>query len=597
MSDFFDSSFDQVDQELFGDSVNLNLHHAFDMTGMADLEPAHESGPGDNIMHTTEGANHYDGGANANITLEELNRYDEIHGIEWAMFTAGEPTEDILPDPAITPSANEDQVAQAFDDLFTWPTQATFSDPVVAPSVNQDFSGLVIVPSVNQDHVTQTSNDLIDLPTPTNLPDPAGAPSVNEDSIAKDPNDLCQQPTQAIIPGAVFDQFVDEDFTAILSDPAAAHYVNQNHAHENLHDDLRERSTQAILPGAVIADRVDDDYTTDDPDDIFKWPAQVIHSHPAAAPSINPAHVDEDLPDDIFELPTAGTMETSSSIQAPHLATPPPSDEPETPQSDPRLEAMAAENARMKAILEENARLKALLAAQTPAPFPVQTAAPPKTPPKKVTAPKTPKTTPRKRSAKVPNSRTPIQKKPTETPSALTGAALSLALEKGPTEAMWGPGNAALPALPVATSSPAAKPKRARAPRATKKSKAAAPAAPAAPVAPPAPTSPAVEMSMQELFDAQFLALSLRDKARLLVYLMQGIDPRTGEKVAMAGGLLAPVLEKIASSPAGGGSTQDSDAYAMLRQVTEALAAGYGATRQQEALERADALQAAGRRR
>ncbi|RAR14328.1 hypothetical protein DDE83_002278 [Stemphylium lycopersici] len=49
------------------------------------------------------------------------------------------------------------------------------------------------------------------------------------------------------------------------------------------------------------------------------------------------------------------------------------------------------------------------------------------------------------------------------------------------------------------------------------------------------------ERSMQELYNAAWDTFSKGEKERLLLPLLQGIDPRTGEKTAEAGSILAPV--------------------------------------------------------
>ncbi|CAO2649647.1 Nn.00g070320.m01.CDS01 [Neocucurbitaria sp. VM-36] len=132
-----------LDRELFGD-VDLDLHRAFNMYDMADPE-ATSGGP---ILPTTEPINHYSATNIETVTLADIERFDELHGTEWAMISAPESADDLPGDLVGASPTGEDECAEVpHDDICNWPC----ADPGKDPGGLQDTSWVTPPPSDSPD--------------------------------------------------------------------------------------------------------------------------------------------------------------------------------------------------------------------------------------------------------------------------------------------------------------------------------------------------------------------------------------------------------------------------------------------------------------
>jgi hypothetical protein len=99
-------------------------------------------------------------------------------------------------------------------------------------------------------------------------------------------------------------------------------------------------------------------------------------------------------------------------------------------------------------------------------------------------------------------------------------------------------------------------------------------------------TSSPVERSIAELFNAPFLSLSHAERARLMLPLLQGVDPNTGLKAGVAGSMVPPPdFEYIGAHRSGGDVFANLDFTLPAPEVPQ-MPADYGTIRQREALER-----------
>lgn len=270
------------------------------------------------------------------------------------------------------------------------------------------------------------------------------------------------------------------------------------------------------------------------------------------------------MEDDPFLWPDDNTVDISEGLQS--------SGWPATPTSQASEDI--PEQQSLEQLMAENARLKALLKSQNRTPSPVQTYSAPKTPPKKISLPQTPRTTPGKRTVRY----SPYNE------TEMSPEALAIAQRVGPIEAMWGAGTprpqsrfpspaAIHKAKSTSKRAPAKRPttiinkvnnsnkvtkvtKATKATKATKKTH-----QHTAPTHTPAGSGPL--RSLQELYAAPFVTLTQEEKALILLPLLQGFDPVTGEQRSQPGtlGLMTQLstLNKVMNADSGATPAPDND--------------------------------------
>lgn len=243
----------------------------------------------------------------------------------------------------------------------------------------------------------------------------------------------------------------------------------------------------------------------------------------------------------------------------------------EDPPAPPSVEDLAA----------ENTRLKAMMARMTDRMIQAESSVEPKTPPQK-TKPVRAKTTPRKRPAsRVADFDTTPSKRPSPRSPGTPG----------PIELMWSPGvtpeqrqavyeremrNPSSPAVALSlhstrvvnstfASSPAASLPATPPPK--RKAAVKKPRAPRVKKTPtPKKTSTPKERTIKELWDQQFMTLDRAEKARVLLPLLQGIDPLTGTHFHQPGTM--SVEQNALNAPAITSNDVDIDYFTSFMQKT-----------------------------
>jgi hypothetical protein len=99
-------------------------------------------------------------------------------------------------------------------------------------------------------------------------------------------------------------------------------------------------------------------------------------------------------------------------------------------------------------------------------------------------------------------------------------------------------------------------------------------------------SSSPVERTLAELYNSPFMSLSHGERARLMLPLLQGVDPNTGLKTGIAGSMAPPPdWEFIGGDLSGGNAFANLD-FTLPAPEVPRVPADYGTIRQREALER-----------
>ncbi|KAF2026092.1 hypothetical protein EK21DRAFT_92732 [Setomelanomma holmii] len=337
------------------------------------------------------------------------------------------------------------------------------------------------------------------------------------------------------------------------------------------------------LEGELFGGPVGDDNNSDF-NDAFQGGDVFDYDTASATPPALAAEVVDNLPAQDLE-PVSSEMQAQDAFQ--HLdfdavAAYQPGDDLQDVAGDNRSAIAHDLEPSKEDLLNENAHLKAMLMASMGiTPLQATQYGPAKTPPRQ-TPPKRPQTTPRKRKTA---TVTDIDISP------------SKKVNPGPIEAMWSPGvgsdnrraiqetiaspqqtyssSPAANNITAPTPVPKATPKKARTPAAKRtpatKKTAQQPQRPQRagkyqrakfdPAVPGVTTASVLALStsqtpgnqqrsMTELYDARWGAMDQYEKARILLPMLQGLDPLTGKKVAKPGRMAQDIQEPIAEAPA-----------------------------------------------
>lgn len=120
------------DNELFEDCVDLNLHQSFDMYAMQDPKAASSNS-------IEPSANHSNGfwAANINgVTLSDIERPEKLQTSEWAPATIQQSTEDLSGDIFSEFFAGNVEASEGEDNIFNWACVDTTEHPEGLPDVD-----------------------------------------------------------------------------------------------------------------------------------------------------------------------------------------------------------------------------------------------------------------------------------------------------------------------------------------------------------------------------------------------------------------------------------------------------------------------------